>query len=114
MIEQGPDDAFHVPAFRKGCYYQRIEDCCWVCFVRFILSSLRQPVSDESDGTPEHPIIGMSVRIPVIDQSDEIVTHAEGRVIDVYQTESCPDIIAVELNNGSTISLGVSPSLQLE
>lgn len=58
----------------------------------------------------QHPIIGMSVRIPVVDQSDEMVTHAEGKAINVYQTNSSLDFVTVRLDNGSTISLAVKPS----
>jgi hypothetical protein len=25
----------HVPSQRPGCYYERIEDCCWLCLARF-------------------------------------------------------------------------------
>lgn len=113
MIEKGPEGNAHVPEFKNGCYYGREEDCCWICFVRFILSPLWQPVPDEVESTSEHPIIGMSVRIPMVDRSDEMVTHVEGRVINVYQTDSSPDFVTVRLDDGSTISLGVKPSLQL-
>ena len=54
MIEKGPKDNVHFPEFKNGCYYGREEDCCWVCFVRFILSPLRQPVPDDVDSTSEH------------------------------------------------------------
>lgn len=113
MIEKGPEDKVHFPEFKKGCYYEREEDCCWLCFIRIRLSLSRQPLSHEDDSTSEHPIIGMSVRIPMVDQSDEMVTHAEGKVINVYQTDDFTDFVTVRLENGSTISLAVKPSLRL-
>jgi hypothetical protein len=27
----------HVREFRKGCYYERPHDCCWLCFCRLLL-----------------------------------------------------------------------------
>jgi hypothetical protein len=27
----------HVMEFRKGCYYERPHDCCWLCFCRLLL-----------------------------------------------------------------------------
>lgn len=114
MIETGPEDKVHFPAFKKGCYYGRPEDCCWFCFIRCCVSPLRQPIPDEVDSTAEHPIVGMSVRIPVVDQRNETVMHAEGTVIKAYRTDSSPDVVAVRLDDGSTISLAVKPSLRLE
>lgn len=114
MIERGPEDKVHFPGFKKGCYYGRAEDCCCFCFIRFCLSPLRQPIPDEVDSTGEHPIIGMNVRIPVVDQRNETATYAEGTVIEAYRTDSSPDVVTVRLDNGSTISLAVKPSLQVE
>ena len=28
----------HVMQFRNGCYYERPQDCCWLCLLRFILA----------------------------------------------------------------------------
>ena len=113
MIEKGPEDKVHFPEFKKGCYYGRAEDCCWFCFVRVCLSPLRQPIPEEINSTSEHPIVGMSVRIPMVDQSNETVIYAEGTVIKAYQTDSSPDVVTVRLDDGSTISLAAKPSLQL-
>lgn len=113
MVEKGPEGNVHFPGFKNGCYYGREEDCCWFCFVRFSLSPLRQPVPDEVDSSSDHPIIGMSVRIPVVDRSDEMGTHVEGTVINVYRTDRSPAFVTVRLDDGSTISLGVKPSLRL-
>ncbi len=114
MIEKGPDDKFHFPAFKTGCYYNRGEDCCWLCFIRLGLSPLHQPHPDDVNFTSKHPLIGTSVRIPMVDQHEETVTHVEGTVIEVYQPASSPEFITVRLNNGSTLSLGVKPSLHWE
>jgi len=35
------DERWHFPAQQSGCYYQRIEDCCWVCVGRIFLTHLR-------------------------------------------------------------------------
>jgi len=28
----------HFPKETKGCYYERLEDCCWLCIVRIVVS----------------------------------------------------------------------------
>ncbi len=33
--------ARHFPAERDGCYYQRIVDCCWLCYGRMLLDGFK-------------------------------------------------------------------------
>jgi hypothetical protein len=34
----------HFPRKTSGCYYQRPEDCCWLCLGRIVLSQV--PIGD--------------------------------------------------------------------
>jgi hypothetical protein len=34
--EPGPQHERHLPSYRDGCYYDRVEDCCWICYLRLI------------------------------------------------------------------------------
>jgi hypothetical protein len=47
----GPiDDRRHFPQQRKGCYYERVEDCCWLCMVRLAAKARSQSKrGDESE-----------------------------------------------------------------
>lgn len=27
---------WHFPEERDGCYYERPEDCCWLCYLRIL------------------------------------------------------------------------------
>jgi|GEM_PF-2622166 len=29
----------HFPAERNGCYYERLSDCCWLCYLRLVLAA---------------------------------------------------------------------------
>lgn len=41
-VMTGPvDERRHFPRQRKGCYYERVEDCCWLCVVRFTVAGAR-------------------------------------------------------------------------
>ena len=31
----------HLPAERDGCYYQRVDDCCWLCLLRMLRHGVR-------------------------------------------------------------------------
>jgi hypothetical protein len=33
------DDRRHFPRQRSGCYYERLEDCCWLCVGRFAVAA---------------------------------------------------------------------------
>ena len=44
------DDRRHFPRQRTGCYYERFEDCCWLCVVRFAVAGARSGSKDESTG----------------------------------------------------------------
>lgn len=55
------DDRRHFPRQRKGCYYERVEDCCWLCMVRFAVAGTRsgskreegdERETRETSGTP--------------------------------------------------------------
>lgn len=31
---------YHFPDERNGCYYQRVADCCWLCYLRMVRSAI--------------------------------------------------------------------------
>jgi hypothetical protein len=35
-----PTRKHHFPAERDGCYYQRVEDCCALCYLRLVGAAL--------------------------------------------------------------------------
>jgi hypothetical protein len=49
------EDRRHFPRQRKGCYYERFEDCCWLCMARFAIAGARSgsegKESSERDAT---------------------------------------------------------------
>ncbi|MFC7155534.1 hypothetical protein ACFQPA_08695 [Halomarina halobia] len=30
----------HLPEYTTGCYHERLDDCCWLCFFRITSSTL--------------------------------------------------------------------------
>ncbi|MFC4987697.1 hypothetical protein [Saliphagus infecundisoli] len=40
MLERDDRGRLHVPRYRVGCYYGRMEDCCWACMLRLLLAVL--------------------------------------------------------------------------
>ncbi|WP_254543400.1 hypothetical protein [Halomarina pelagica] len=32
----------HLPEYTTGCYHERLDDCCWLCFFRITSSTLRR------------------------------------------------------------------------
>ncbi|PSP62422.1 hypothetical protein BRC77_09985 [Halobacteriales archaeon QH_8_64_26] len=44
------EDRRHFPQQRSGCYYERLEDCCWLCLGRFAAAAARsEPGSEQRD-----------------------------------------------------------------
>lgn len=31
----------HFPRETRGCYYHRVEDCCWLCRIKMVAAYLR-------------------------------------------------------------------------
>ncbi|RZN39836.1 MAG: SHOCT domain-containing protein [Methanophagales archaeon ANME-1-THS] len=31
----------HYPKETEGCYYEHLEDCCWLCILRILFTALR-------------------------------------------------------------------------
>ena len=31
----------HFPKETDGCFYERIEDCCWLCIIRLFIGTVR-------------------------------------------------------------------------
>lgn len=108
--ERGPGDKRHVPSYRTGCYYNREEDCCWLCFIRLIRRSSDPAVQQANLAAHPRSLVGAELEIPAINRVTEgtQIDHQPGTVteiIDVTDEESA--IVTVELETGEKVAVGV-------
>lgn len=104
MIERGPLGMVHVPSHRNGCYYHRVEDCCWVCYWRIVWALSRSAREEAAEG-----LVGRTIEVPSLHAIDDVesIEHVEGEITDVFTTTDAPQIVTVELETGDEITLGV-------
>ena len=104
MVERGPADRLHVPSFRNGCYYNRLVDCCWLCYGRLLWAQTQIPREEEGQ-----EIVGTTVEIPALHNIDEdtSVEHVEGEITDVLTTTDTTRIVTIELETEDEITLGM-------
>lgn len=110
ISERGPDTKRHVPSYRSGCFYRRIEDCCWACYFRMIWETSDPEFRDATRGAERYSIIGTELDVPVINRitGDESVEYRRGEVtnvIDMADDDSA--IVAIELETGEEVTVGV-------
>lgn len=112
--ERGPHGNFHIPRYRDGCYYSRIADCCWACFIRKLTSSTTSPVRrrlEHAQRDREHEAVGSRIVVPDLRQSaDQMsMSYTEGVVSEVYLLDGDePDIVTVDLTDGDRMYLDLT------
>lgn len=43
----------HCPKETKGCYYERLEDCCWLCILRILRTAIKLRYRKYGEGMRE-------------------------------------------------------------
>lgn len=108
--ETGPNGKQHFPAYRTGCYYNRSESCCWICYVR-LLWQLCQPRSEGSNTVLEaSSIVGTTLTVPTLNRLPETddVEYEEGEITEIINVKNGDTtIITVELTTGERVAVGV-------
>lgn len=108
--ERGPEDELHLPAYRGGCYYGRLDDCCLLCVGRIVVSHLAgvTRIGTRNAAVQTHELIGERVEIPIsTGNEDGHVERVSGEIIDVFDLGDEPSVLSVELDSGERLALSV-------
>ena len=54
----GVDSRRHLPRLTSGCYYERLEDCCWLCTLRLVFDTIHR-TADDSGETADRQRVGI-------------------------------------------------------
>ncbi|WP_255170459.1 hypothetical protein [Natrononativus amylolyticus] len=113
-LERGPEGRLHVPAYRDGCYYNRMADSCLICLFRIGSSSSVSPVKQrlkDAQRVSGHDLIGEELVVPTVCEKgpDTAYEYVKGKVSAVHTLNGVtPDIVSVELQTGPTVHLDFS------
>lgn len=115
VLERGPEGKLHAPAYRSGCYYERLSDCCLLCMGRIGLSSTTSPVRyrfRDAQRDDDHDLLGERVVVPYVDDSSHStgLDYREGTVSDVHvRSGDDPDLLTVKISEGEYVHLNLAP-----
>lgn len=87
MIERGPQGKLHVPSYKDGCYYGRVEDSCWLCVIRVATGATTSPLRyriRDAQSVPDHDLIGEKVTVPRVDDHSNSLEQVAGTVVAVH------------------------------
>ncbi|WP_122087911.1 hypothetical protein [Halalkalicoccus subterraneus] len=108
--ERGPEDKLHLPAYRGGCYYGRVDDCCLLCVGRVVMSHSAGVfrIGTKNAAAQTHELIGERVEIPIsTGHEDGGVERVSGEITDVFDLGDEPSVLSVELDTGERLALSI-------
>ena len=120
VLERDPQGKIHVPAYRDGCYHERLTDCCLLCILRIGLSSSSAPVRyrlRNARSDKNHDLVGERVVVPFLDRSvaSPTIDYREGTIDEVHLFDGDdPEIVTVELEENEYVHVDWMPAEQGE
>ncbi len=114
VFERGPEGKLHAPAYRSGCYYERLSDCCFLCMGRIGLSLTTSPVRyrlRDAQRDDNHDLLGERVVVPYVDDSNNStgLGYREGTVSDVHvRSGDAPDLLTVKIGEDKYVHLDLA------
>ncbi len=116
VMERGPQGKLHLPAYKAGCYRQRVTDCCALCMARVIAATATAPLRHkirETKREDEHDLVGEHVRVPRVDHSANgtELDYQEGRIEKVYVlSDETPALLSIETEEDDRIHIDLTAS----
>lgn len=107
--ESGPEHERHIPSYRDGCYYERVEDCCWICYLRLIWRASEPDVHEANRAARPRSTAetghGAPARVRPEERSIERRRGEEGDVVDT--TDDGSGTVGAELEAGEGVEMDV-------
>lgn len=108
--ESGPEHERHLPSYRDGCYYGRVEDCCWICYWRLIWQASEPDVQEANRAARSHPT--RTFEHEVSTRARPEAHSADGRreeTVDIVDTTDDASATVAELEPGEGVEMDVRP-----